>query len=101
MFLFSTQLIYHARLFAIAPHQKGKVQEEPVSGIQNKQAQHFDWALNKLDSSVRRTGRITRTLLQRIFHDMCRTGKPAFHSLYDKLTFHFKVFVKTKEHKRN
>ncbi|CAM4552588.1 leucine-rich PPR motif-containing protein, mitochondrial [Caretta caretta] len=73
----STQLIYHARLFAIAPHQKGKVQEEPVSGIQNKQAQHFDWALNKLDSSVRRTGRITRTLLQRIFHDMCRTGYPS------------------------
>uniref|UniRef100_A0A8C0HAJ3 Leucine-rich PPR motif-containing protein, mitochondrial n=1 Tax=Chelonoidis abingdonii TaxID=106734 RepID=A0A8C0HAJ3_CHEAB len=66
-----------ARLFAIAPHQKGKVQEEPVLSVQNKQAQHFDWALNKLDSSVRRTGRITRTLLLRIFHDMCRTGYPS------------------------
>uniref|UniRef100_A0A8C0HF25 Leucine-rich PPR motif-containing protein, mitochondrial n=1 Tax=Chelonoidis abingdonii TaxID=106734 RepID=A0A8C0HF25_CHEAB len=64
-------------LFAIAPHQKGKVQEEPVLSVQNKQAQHFDWALNKLDSSVRRTGRITRTLLLRIFHDMCRTGYPS------------------------
>uniref|UniRef100_A0A8C3SKR5 Leucine-rich PPR motif-containing protein, mitochondrial n=1 Tax=Chelydra serpentina TaxID=8475 RepID=A0A8C3SKR5_CHESE len=45
--------------------------------IQNKQAQNFDWALNKLDSSVRRTGRITRALLLRIFHDMCRTGYPS------------------------
>uniref|UniRef100_A0A8C0IUW8 Leucine-rich PPR motif-containing protein, mitochondrial n=1 Tax=Chelonoidis abingdonii TaxID=106734 RepID=A0A8C0IUW8_CHEAB len=73
----NTHLIYQARLFAIAPHQKGKVQEEPVLSVQNKQAQHFDWALNKLDSSVRRTGRITRTLLLRIFHDMCRTGYPS------------------------
>uniref|UniRef100_A0A8C3XQ49 Leucine-rich PPR motif-containing protein, mitochondrial n=1 Tax=Chelydra serpentina TaxID=8475 RepID=A0A8C3XQ49_CHESE len=66
-----------SRLFAVAPHQKGKVQEEPVLSIQNKQAQNFDWALNKLDSSVRRTGRITRALLLRIFHDMCRTGYPS------------------------
>uniref|UniRef100_A0A8C3SNH3 Leucine-rich PPR motif-containing protein, mitochondrial n=1 Tax=Chelydra serpentina TaxID=8475 RepID=A0A8C3SNH3_CHESE len=72
-----THLIYQARLFAVAPHQKGKVQEEPVLSIQNKQAQNFDWALNKLDSSVRRTGRITRALLLRIFHDMCRTGYPS------------------------
>nr|XP_005296166.1 leucine-rich PPR motif-containing protein, mitochondrial [Chrysemys picta bellii] len=73
----STHLIYQARLFAIAPHQKGKVQEEPVSGIQNKQAHHFDWALNKLDTSVRKTGRITRAFLLRIFNDMCRTGYPS------------------------
>ncbi|XP_075781537.1 leucine-rich PPR motif-containing protein, mitochondrial isoform X2 [Pelodiscus sinensis] len=72
----STHLIYQARLLAVAPHQKGKVQEEPVPGIQNKQVRNFDWALNRLDTSVRRTGRITKTLLLRIFHDMCRTGYP-------------------------
>ncbi|TFK01649.1 putative sodium-coupled neutral amino acid transporter 7 [Platysternon megacephalum] len=72
----STHLIYQARLFAIAPYQKGKVQEEGVSGIQNKQAEHFDWVLNKLDRSVRITGSITRTLLLRIFLDTCRTGYP-------------------------
>lgn len=48
--------------------------DETSVAIQSKQAQDFDWALNKLDSSVRRTGRITKTLLLRIFHDICRTG---------------------------
>lgn len=43
--------------------------------VRSKQAQEFDWALSKLDSSVRRTGRITKTLLLRIFHDICRTGE--------------------------
>uniref|UniRef100_A0A671YFQ0 Leucine rich pentatricopeptide repeat containing n=1 Tax=Sparus aurata TaxID=8175 RepID=A0A671YFQ0_SPAAU len=42
--------------------------------VRSKQAQEFDWALAKLDSSVRRTGRITKTLLYRIFHDICRKG---------------------------
>ncbi|XP_070834350.1 leucine-rich PPR motif-containing protein, mitochondrial [Chaetodon trifascialis] len=45
--------------------------------LRSKQAQEFDWALTKLDSSVRRTGRITKTLLLRIFHDICRTGYPS------------------------
>nr|XP_019945002.1 PREDICTED: leucine-rich PPR motif-containing protein, mitochondrial [Paralichthys olivaceus] len=45
--------------------------------VRSKQAQQFDWALAKLDSSVRRTGRITKTLLLRIFHDICRTGYPS------------------------
>ncbi|XP_011601434.2 leucine-rich PPR motif-containing protein, mitochondrial [Takifugu rubripes] len=51
--------------------------DETSVAIQSKQAQDFDWALNKLDSSVRRTGRITKTLLLRIFHDICRTGYPS------------------------
>uniref|UniRef100_A0A6I8RSC2 Leucine-rich PPR motif-containing protein, mitochondrial n=1 Tax=Xenopus tropicalis TaxID=8364 RepID=A0A6I8RSC2_XENTR len=63
--------------FAIAAQQKGHIHEEPVSAVRAKQAQQFDWALNKLDSSVRRTGRITKTLLQKIFHDVCRTGYPS------------------------
>uniref|UniRef100_K7GBJ0 Leucine-rich PPR motif-containing protein, mitochondrial-like n=1 Tax=Pelodiscus sinensis TaxID=13735 RepID=K7GBJ0_PELSI len=81
----STHLIYQARLLAVAPHQKGKVQEEPVPGIQNKQVRNFDWALNRLDTSVRRTGRITKTLLLRIFHDMCRTGTELAHMIWSKL----------------
>lgn len=61
------------RNYAVASEQK----DEASSAVRSKQAQHFDWALAKLDSSVRRTGRITKTLLLRIFHDICRTGRPA------------------------
>uniref|UniRef100_A0A667YB53 Leucine rich pentatricopeptide repeat containing n=1 Tax=Myripristis murdjan TaxID=586833 RepID=A0A667YB53_9TELE len=61
------------RGFAVATEQK----DESSLAVRSKQAQQFDWALAKLDSSVRRTGRITKTLLQRIFHDICRTGYPS------------------------
>uniref|UniRef100_A0A670K9F1 Leucine rich pentatricopeptide repeat containing n=1 Tax=Podarcis muralis TaxID=64176 RepID=A0A670K9F1_PODMU len=70
-------LIYQARLFTVATKEKGEVQEQPPTAIQSKQTQHFDWALNKLDESIRRTGRITKNLLLRIFHDVCRTGYPS------------------------
>ncbi|CAI5771115.1 leucine-rich PPR motif-containing protein, mitochondrial [Podarcis lilfordi] len=73
----SRHLIYQARLFTVATKEKGEVQEQPPSAIQSKQTQHFDWALNKLDESIRRTGRITKNLLLRIFHDVCRTGYPS------------------------
>ncbi|XP_030051658.1 leucine-rich PPR motif-containing protein, mitochondrial isoform X2 [Microcaecilia unicolor] len=66
--------VNQVRLLTVAPQQRGSALEETSSLIRTKQAQQFDWALNKLDSSVRRTGRITRTLLQRIFQDICRTG---------------------------
>uniref|UniRef100_A0AAQ4QPU5 Leucine rich pentatricopeptide repeat containing n=1 Tax=Gasterosteus aculeatus aculeatus TaxID=481459 RepID=A0AAQ4QPU5_GASAC len=49
---------------------------ESSAMLRSKQSQQFDWALAKLDSSVRRTGRITKTFLLRIFHDICRTGRP-------------------------
>uniref|UniRef100_A0AAR2KEX8 PROP1-like PPR domain-containing protein n=1 Tax=Pygocentrus nattereri TaxID=42514 RepID=A0AAR2KEX8_PYGNA len=65
------------RYYGTAPEQKGVVKDEPSLGVRTKQAQQFDWALAKLDSSVRRTGRVTKTLLQRIFHDICRTGYPS------------------------
>uniref|UniRef100_A0A8C4SYQ8 Leucine rich pentatricopeptide repeat containing n=1 Tax=Erpetoichthys calabaricus TaxID=27687 RepID=A0A8C4SYQ8_ERPCA len=55
----------------------GLSKEEPSTAVRSRQAQQFDWALNKLDSSVRRTGRITKTLLLKIFHDICRTGYPS------------------------
>ncbi|XP_041866197.1 leucine-rich PPR motif-containing protein, mitochondrial [Melanotaenia boesemani] len=61
------------RSYAVATEQK----DEASTVVQSKQAQQFDWALTKLDSSVRRTGRITKTLLLRIFHDICRTGYPS------------------------
>ncbi|XP_072292461.1 leucine-rich PPR motif-containing protein, mitochondrial [Eucyclogobius newberryi] len=61
------------RSYAVATEQK----EEGSAAVRSKQAQQFDWALSKLDSSVRRTGRITKTLLLRIFHDICRTGYPS------------------------
>lgn len=61
------------RHYAVATEQK----DEASGVVRSKQAQQFDWALAKLDSSVRRTGRITKTLLLRIFHDICRTGYPS------------------------
>ncbi|CAL8369782.1 unnamed protein product [Gadus morhua 'NCC'] len=61
------------RSYALATEPK----EDGNLGLRSKQAQQFDWALAKLDSSVRRTGRVTKTLLLRIFHDNCRTGHPS------------------------
>ncbi|XP_037553415.1 leucine-rich PPR motif-containing protein, mitochondrial [Nematolebias whitei] len=61
------------RSYVVASEQK----DETSSALKYKQAQQFDWALNKLDNSVRRSGRITKTLLLHIFHDICRTGYPS------------------------
>uniref|UniRef100_A0A671S2H2 Leucine-rich PPR motif-containing protein, mitochondrial-like n=1 Tax=Sinocyclocheilus anshuiensis TaxID=1608454 RepID=A0A671S2H2_9TELE len=63
--------------YGVVPEQSGLVKDEPSVAVRSKQAQQFDWALAKLDSSVRRTGRVTKTLLLRIFHDICRTGYPS------------------------
>nr|XP_055025891.1 leucine-rich PPR motif-containing protein, mitochondrial [Misgurnus anguillicaudatus] len=65
------------RQYAVATEQRGPLKDEPSLAVRSKQAQQFDWALAKLDSSVRRTGRVTKTLLLRIFHDVCRTGYPS------------------------
>ncbi|XP_016131324.1 leucine-rich PPR motif-containing protein, mitochondrial [Sinocyclocheilus grahami] len=65
------------RQYGVVPEQRGLVKDEPSVAVRSKQAQQFDWALVKLDSSVRRTGRVTKTLLLRIFHDICRTGYPS------------------------
>ncbi|XP_048060556.1 leucine-rich PPR motif-containing protein, mitochondrial [Megalobrama amblycephala] len=65
------------RQYGAVPEQMDPVKDEPNVAVRSKQAQQFDWALAKLDSSVRRTGRVTKTLLLRIFHDMCRTGYPS------------------------
>uniref|UniRef100_A0A669B636 Leucine rich pentatricopeptide repeat containing n=1 Tax=Oreochromis niloticus TaxID=8128 RepID=A0A669B636_ORENI len=66
------------RRTGVCARQIGPVTENASSiAVRSKQAQQFDWALTRLDSSVRRTGRITKTLLLRIFHDICRTGYPS------------------------
>ncbi|XP_074531608.1 leucine-rich PPR motif-containing protein, mitochondrial [Halichoeres trimaculatus] len=62
------------RNYALASERRN---ESGATVVRNKQMQQFDWALAKLDNSVRRTGRITKTLLLRIFHDICRTGYPS------------------------
>ncbi|XP_069549086.1 leucine-rich PPR motif-containing protein, mitochondrial [Brachyistius frenatus] len=61
------------RNYVVATEQK----DEGNLSVRSKQMQQFDWALTKLDFSVRRTGRVTKTLLLRIFHDVSRTGYPS------------------------
>uniref|UniRef100_A0A673WYV9 Leucine rich pentatricopeptide repeat containing n=1 Tax=Salmo trutta TaxID=8032 RepID=A0A673WYV9_SALTR len=73
----SRQIVPGVRHYATVTEQRGLPTDESSLGVRSKQAQQFDWALAKLDSSVRRTGRITKTLLLRIFHDICRTGYPS------------------------
>ncbi|XP_043839410.1 leucine-rich PPR motif-containing protein, mitochondrial [Dromiciops gliroides] len=74
--LFARPLSREVRLYSTVAQKKGDHQEESLSAYKN-QINQFDWALTKLDNSVRRTGRITKTLLQDIFHDICRSGNPS------------------------
>lgn len=67
--------MYQIRFLTVAPQQEGSVKEEPISEIQTRRMWQFDWALNKLDNSVRKTGRIPKALLLKIFHEICKTGK--------------------------
>lgn len=62
-----------ARLYAIVA-EKRDLQEEPAPVRKN--SSQFDWALMRLDNSVRRTGRITKGLLQRVFESTCSSGSP-------------------------
>ncbi|XP_030303207.1 leucine-rich PPR motif-containing protein, mitochondrial [Calypte anna] len=68
--------LYQVRFFTVAPQQEGNVKEEPISETPNRQTWRFDWALNKLDNSVRKTGRIPKNLLLKVFHEICKTGCP-------------------------
>ncbi|XP_061847320.1 leucine-rich PPR motif-containing protein, mitochondrial isoform X2 [Colius striatus] len=69
-------ILYQVRFLTVAPQQEGMAKEEPVSEIQTRRTWHFDWALNRLDNSVRKTGRIPKVLLLRIFDEICKTGCP-------------------------
>ncbi|KAF1661288.1 Leucine-rich PPR motif-containing protein, mitochondrial, partial [Aptenodytes patagonicus] len=72
----SRNIMYQIRFLTVAPQEKGSVKEEPISEIQTRRMWQFDWALNKLDNSVRKTGRIPKALLLKIFHEICKTGCP-------------------------
>ncbi|XP_012659501.2 leucine-rich PPR motif-containing protein, mitochondrial [Otolemur garnettii] len=67
-------LLHPARLYAIAAEKKKDIREEPTSF--KRAVSPFDWALMRLDNSVRRTGRIPKTLLQKVFDSTCRSGSP-------------------------
>ncbi|XP_006159968.1 leucine-rich PPR motif-containing protein, mitochondrial [Tupaia chinensis] len=67
-------LLSQARLYAIAAEKKD-LPEEPTT-VYRRNASQFDWALMRLDNSVRRTGRIPKTLLQKVFDNTCRSGSP-------------------------
>uniref|UniRef100_A0AC11B280 Leucine rich pentatricopeptide repeat containing n=1 Tax=Ovis aries TaxID=9940 RepID=A0AC11B280_SHEEP len=66
-------LLSQARLHSIAAEKKNYLQEEPTSS-HRRNASQFDWALMRLDNSVRRTGRIPKTLLQKVFDNTCHSG---------------------------
>ncbi|XP_051471570.1 leucine-rich PPR motif-containing protein, mitochondrial isoform X1 [Apus apus] len=72
----SRNVLYQTRFLTVAPQQEGRIKEEPISEIQNRRGWQFDWALNKLDNSVRKTGRIPKTLLLKVFNEICKTGCP-------------------------
>ncbi|NXD75395.1 LPPRC protein, partial [Halcyon senegalensis] len=72
----SRNILHQMRFLTVAPQQEGSVKEEPVSEIPTRRTWQFDWALNKLDNSVRKTGRIPKTLLLKIFNDIYKTGCP-------------------------
>ncbi|KAL4686524.1 hypothetical protein H8957_005036 [Semnopithecus entellus] len=67
-------LLSPARLYVIAAEKKDIQEESTFSS--RRIANHFDWALMRLDNSVRRTGRIPKSLLQKVFDDTCRSGGP-------------------------
>lgn len=72
--LYLSRSVFHqARFLTVVPQHEGSFKEEAVSEIQSRRA--FDWALNKLDNSVRKTGRIPKTLLLKVFQETCREGK--------------------------
>ncbi|NXP82093.1 LPPRC protein, partial [Ramphastos sulfuratus] len=72
----SRNQIHQVRFLTVAPQQEGSVKEEAISEIQTRRPWQFDWALSKLDNSVRKTGRIPKALLLKIFHEICETGCP-------------------------
>ncbi|PKU48797.1 hypothetical protein llap_869 [Limosa lapponica baueri] len=101
-------VMYQVRFLTVAPQQEGSVKEEPTSEIQTRQTWQFDWALNKLDNSVRKTGRIPKALLLKIFHEICKAELA--HMIWDKMkelgavydTSHYNALLKVylqNEHK--
>ncbi|NXD21148.1 LPPRC protein, partial [Spelaeornis formosus] len=72
----SRNIMNQIRFLTLAPQEEGSVKEEPVSEVQTRPTWQFDWALNKVDSSVRKTGRIPKALLLKIFQEISKAGCP-------------------------
>lgn len=94
-FYLSRNVVYQPRFLTVAPQQQGNVTEEPVSEGLNRRAWQFDWALNRLDNSVRKTGRIPKTLLLKVFQEICREGKLLPIQVKAKVVI--KHFIKTRK----
>uniref|UniRef100_A0A8D2M624 Leucine rich pentatricopeptide repeat containing n=1 Tax=Zonotrichia albicollis TaxID=44394 RepID=A0A8D2M624_ZONAL len=62
--------ISQIRFLTLAPQEEGSVKEEAVAEVRTRRTWQFDWALNKVDNSVRKTGRIPKALLLKIFQDI-------------------------------
>ncbi|RMC12471.1 hypothetical protein DUI87_09988 [Hirundo rustica rustica] len=71
-----SNIMNQVRFLTLAPQEEGNVKEEPVSEVRTRPAWQFDWALNKVDNSVRKTGRVPKTLLLKIFQDISKAGCP-------------------------
>ncbi|KAL1782759.1 leucine-rich PPR motif-containing protein, mitochondrial [Sigmodon hispidus] len=67
------ELLSQARLYSIVA-EKRDLLEQPAPI--RKSSSQFDWALMRLDNSVRRTGRITKAVLQKVFQSTCNSGTP-------------------------
>uniref|UniRef100_A0A8C9N6G9 Leucine rich pentatricopeptide repeat containing n=1 Tax=Serinus canaria TaxID=9135 RepID=A0A8C9N6G9_SERCA len=63
-------ILSQIRFLTLAPQEEGSVKEEPVSEVRTRRTWQFDWALNKVDNSVRKTGRIPKALLLKIFQEI-------------------------------
>ncbi|NXK59822.1 LPPRC protein, partial [Sylvietta virens] len=72
----SRNIMNQVRFLTLAPQEKGSVKEEPVSGVRTRPTWQFDWAFNKVDNSVRKTGRIPKALLLKIFEEVSKAGCP-------------------------
>uniref|UniRef100_A0A8D2M762 Leucine rich pentatricopeptide repeat containing n=1 Tax=Zonotrichia albicollis TaxID=44394 RepID=A0A8D2M762_ZONAL len=69
-FCSSRGAISQIRFLTLAPQEEGSVKEEAVAEVRTRRTWQFDWALNKVDNSVRKTGRIPKALLLKIFQDI-------------------------------
>uniref|UniRef100_A0A8C3DJQ6 Leucine rich pentatricopeptide repeat containing n=1 Tax=Corvus moneduloides TaxID=1196302 RepID=A0A8C3DJQ6_CORMO len=103
--------VAHIQFLTLAPQEEGSVKEEPVSEVRTRTTWQFDWALNKVDNSVRKTGRIPKALLLKIFQEISKAGKTELaHMIWDKMkelgavydTSHYNALLKVyiqNEHK--
>ncbi|KAG7283190.1 hypothetical protein CRUP_000552, partial [Coryphaenoides rupestris] len=69
------------RGFTLVTEQK----EDHSRRLRSKQSDQFDWALSKMDQSVKRTGCIPKRLLMHVFKETCKSGVSYDASHYNAL----------------